>query len=136
MSWGCADVLCVSVAPFAQAMNALKSATVLSSAPAAGEGAEGHAVLIGTEGVVWRRGGGTKTFRLSENTKQTKATEEKRREEKRGEKRKEEKRRERKRKQKRRKEETKQKAGQKGFQGVFIDNTHAPTGARTHAHTA
>ena len=77
MSWGCADVLCVSVAPFAQAMNALKSATVLSSAPAAGDGAEGHAVLIGAEGVAWRQDGGTKTFRLSENTKQAKAKEEK-----------------------------------------------------------
>ena len=89
MSWGCADVLCMSVAPFAQAMNALKSATVLSSAPAAGDGAEGHAVLIGAEGVAWRQDGGTMTFRLSENTKQTKAKEEKRREEKREKKRRE-----------------------------------------------
>ena len=124
MLWGCADVLCVSVAPFAQAMNALKSATVLSSAPAAGDGAEGHAVLIGAEGVAWRQDGGTKTFRLSENTKQTKAKEEKRREEKRERKKRGEKERESKRREKKR---PNKKQDKRAFKEYLLT---------THAHTA
>ena len=82
----------------------------------------------GTRSAHRRRGCGVETGRRHKDfpfERKHKTNKSKRREKKRREKRKEEKRRERKRKQKKRKEETKQKAGQKGFQGVFIDNTRA-----------
>ena len=84
----------------------------------------------GTRGAHRRRGCGVETGRQHNDfsfERKHKTNKSKRREKKRKRERKK-----RERKKKTRKEETKQKAGQKGFQGVFIDNTHAPTGARTH----